>query len=142
MYNGRCYRYRAIKNFHCSSQKLLYNYCTPYSLPRFEPGRQIRSFEELYDRRFNSGPSVTCVVFSRGLVPLHNACSYGHYEVTELLVRAGADVNATDLWAFTPLHEAASKARLEVRENYSIDFMLCFHHVVIKIRHLFLRPTA
>ncbi|GBP32657.1 Tankyrase [Eumeta japonica] len=49
-----------------------------------------------------------------GLVPLHNACSYGHYEVTELLVRAGADVNATDLWAFTPLHEAASKARLEV----------------------------
>ena len=22
-----------------------------------------------------------------GLVPLHNACSYGHYEVTELLLR-------------------------------------------------------
>lgn len=22
-----------------------------------------------------------------GLVPLHNACSYGHYEVAELLVR-------------------------------------------------------
>lgn len=24
---------------------------------------------------------------SRGLVPLHNACSYGHYEVANLLVK-------------------------------------------------------
>lgn len=24
-----------------------------------------------------------------GLVPLHNACSYGHYEVAELLVKKG-----------------------------------------------------
>lgn len=47
-----------------------------------------------------------------GLVPLHNACSYGHYEVTELLVKNGASVNAMDLWQFTPLHEAASKNRL------------------------------
>ena len=22
-----------------------------------------------------------------GLVPLHNACSYGHYDVTELLIK-------------------------------------------------------
>ena len=28
---------------------------------------------------------VCCV--SRGLVPLHNACSYGHFEVTELLLK-------------------------------------------------------
>ncbi|ELW66702.1 Tankyrase-2 [Tupaia chinensis] len=48
------------------------------------------------------------------LVPLHNACSYGHYEVTELLVKHGACVNAMDLWQFTPLHEAASKNRVEV----------------------------
>ena len=40
-----------------------------------------------------------------GLVPLHNACSYGHYEVTELLVKHGASVNVCDLWRFTPLHE-------------------------------------
>lgn len=52
-------------------------------------------------------------VFS-GLVPLHNACSYGHFEVTEMLIKHGADVNANDLWAFTPLHEAASKSRVEV----------------------------
>ena len=33
-----------------------------------------------------------------GLVPLHNACSYGHFEVTELLIRHGANVGAMDLW--------------------------------------------
>ena len=52
--------------------------------------------------------------FCRGLVPLHNACSYGHFEVTEMLLKAGANVNAMDLWQFTPLHEAASKSRIEV----------------------------
>lgn len=40
-----------------------------------------------------------------GLVPIHNACSYGHYEVTELLIKYGANVNIADLWKFTPLHE-------------------------------------
>ncbi|CAH1642139.1 unnamed protein product [Spodoptera littoralis] len=49
-----------------------------------------------------------------GLVPLHNACSYGHYELTELLVSAGAGVNAADLWRFTPLHEAAAKGKADI----------------------------
>jgi len=49
-----------------------------------------------------------------GLVPLHNACSYGHYEVTELLVKHGATVNVSDLWKFTPLHEAAAKGKYEI----------------------------
>ena len=49
-----------------------------------------------------------------GLVPLHNACSYGHYEVTELLVKHGASVNVSDLWKFTPLHEAAAKGKYEI----------------------------
>jgi tankyrase len=47
-------------------------------------------------------------------VPLHNACSYGHYEVAELLVRHGASVNVADLWKFTPLHEAAAKGKYEI----------------------------
>ena len=51
---------------------------------------------------------------NRGLVPLHNACSYGHYEVTELLVRHGASVNVADLWKFTPLHEAAAKGKYDI----------------------------
>ena len=54
-----------------------------------------------------------------GLVPLHNACSYGHREVTEALLGYGANVNALDLWQFTPLHEAASKARLDLHLHTS-----------------------
>lgn len=52
-----------------------------------------------------------------GLIPLHNACSYGHLDVCELLISAGygsAQVHAADLWQYTPLHEAASKSRAEV----------------------------
>lgn len=52
--------------------------------------------------------------FSRGLVPLHNACSYGHYEVAELLVIHGAVINVADLWKFTPLHEAAAKGKYDI----------------------------
>ena len=51
---------------------------------------------------------------SLSTVPLHNSCSYGHLEVSELLIKAGAEVNAADLWQYTPLHEAAAKSRLEV----------------------------
>lgn len=47
-------------------------------------------------------------------MPLHNACSYGHYEVTELLLLHGACVNVADLWKFTPLHEAAAKGKYEI----------------------------
>ena len=49
-----------------------------------------------------------------GLVPLHNACSYGHYEVALLLVKHGANVNVTDLWKFSPLHEAAAKGKYDI----------------------------
>ena len=31
-----------------------------------------------------------------------------------MLIKHGANVNAMDLWQFTPLHEAASKSRNEV----------------------------
>lgn len=51
---------------------------------------------------------------SSGLVPLHNACSYGHYEVVELLLKYNANVNAVDLWKFTPIHEAAAKGKYEI----------------------------
>lgn len=50
----------------------------------------------------------------RGLVPLHNACSYGHFEVTDMLIKHGANVNVSDLWKFTPLHEAAAKGKYEI----------------------------
>ena len=33
---------------------------------------------------------LSLLLFS-GLVPLHNACSYGHYEVTQLLIEVSFD---------------------------------------------------
>lgn len=35
----------------------------------------------------NVGVFPLCSLLLSGLVPLHNACSYGHYEVTELLLK-------------------------------------------------------
>lgn len=41
----------------------------------------------------NEKSSAFFVFFSRGLVPLHNACSYGHYEVTELLLKVQTHIH-------------------------------------------------
>lgn len=49
-----------------------------------------------------------------GLIPLHNACSFGHAEVVQLLLKHGADPNARDNWHYTPLHEAAIKGKIDV----------------------------
>ena len=35
---------------------------------------------------------INCVFVHSGLVPLHNACSYGHYEVVELLVKVSVHI--------------------------------------------------
>lgn len=35
-------------------------------------------------------------------------------EVAELLIKSKANVNATDLWKFTPLMEAAAKGKIEI----------------------------
>ena len=53
---------------------------------------------------------------------MHNACSYGHYEVTELLVKHGASVNVCDLWRFTPLHEGSAKGKYEIGKRDKIVF--------------------
>ncbi len=49
-----------------------------------------------------------------GLIPLHNACSFGHTEVVRHLLVHGANPNALDNWNFTPLHEAAIKGKADV----------------------------
>ena len=51
---------------------------------------------------------------SGGLFPLHNACSFGHVEVVSTLLQHKANPSARDSWNFTPLHEAASKGRVDV----------------------------
>ena len=47
---------------------------------------------------------------------MHYAVYKGHKEITELLVTAGAEVNAKDGEGLTPLHQAARYNRLESAE--------------------------
>lgn len=49
-----------------------------------------------------------------GLIPLHNAASYGHLDLAALLIKYNTAVNATDNWDYTPLHEAAQKGRTQL----------------------------
>ena len=49
-----------------------------------------------------------------GLIPLHNASSYGHVDIAQLLIKYNASVNAVDKWGFTPLHEASQKGRTQL----------------------------
>ncbi len=65
-----------------------------------------------------------------GLIPLHNAASYGHMDMADLLIQGGANINACDRWKFTPLHEAAQKGRLQVRvgkDSMSFCFFLSIY---------------
>lgn len=49
-----------------------------------------------------------------GLEPIHNASSFGHCDVIELLLERGANVNAVDRWEWTPLHESCTRGKLDV----------------------------
>lgn len=54
--------------------------------------------------------------FLIGLIPLHNAASYGHLDVAALLIKYNTNVNATDKWGFTPLHEGQYYKSNEILE--------------------------
>ena len=41
---------------------------------------------------------IYLMYFFSGLVPLHNACSYGHYDVTELLIKVIEEYFCSNLW--------------------------------------------
>lgn len=56
---------------------------------------------------------MLCIVCA-GWSPLHEACNHGWLEVAELLLRAGADVNARGLDDDTPLHDAAINGHSKV----------------------------
>lgn len=59
-----------------------------------------------------------------GLIPLHNASSYGHLDIAALLIKYNTVVNATDKWGFTPLHEAAQKGRTQLSALLVGNFFL------------------
>lgn len=49
-----------------------------------------------------------------GKTGLHIASTHGHYQMVEVLLGQGAEINATDRNGWTPLHCAAKAGRLEV----------------------------
>nr|XP_043896034.1 oxysterol-binding protein-related protein 1-like isoform X2 [Solea senegalensis] len=51
---------------------------------------------------------------SSGWTPLHMACYFGHRDVVEELLKAGADVNVQNSMGDTPLHKAAYTGRKEI----------------------------
>ncbi|MGE5457502.1 MAG: ankyrin repeat domain-containing protein [Methanococcaceae archaeon] len=48
------------------------------------------------------------------VAPIHSACSISNYEITELLLKNGANVDARQLHDYTPLHSAAHNGRIEI----------------------------
>ena len=64
-------------------------------------------------------PSLMSVRDSDGSTPLHCACWKGHEAVVDVLLQAGADVNAENAnehWGTTPLHAAAHANQKKVAE--------------------------
>jgi len=52
-----------------------------------------------------------------GRTPLHRAARHGHVEIVKMLLHAGADVNAGDLYKRRPLLYAAMAGHLKVAEE-------------------------
>lgn len=75
-------------------RKLIYKFGTFWT--RFED-------ERLIDFLIENGAQVNHA-FKSGLTPLHLAVSYGRVKVVESLLRAGANIHATDNDFNTPLH--------------------------------------
>lgn len=48
------------------------------------------------------------------VAPIHSACSGSNYEIAELLIHRGANVNARQLQGYTPLHTAAHNGNTEL----------------------------
>uniref|UniRef100_A0A3Q3K2P1 Oxysterol-binding protein n=1 Tax=Monopterus albus TaxID=43700 RepID=A0A3Q3K2P1_MONAL len=61
----------------------------------------------------NSSLNINCRC-NPGWTPLHLACHFGHTDVVEELLKAGADVNLQNNMGDTPLHRASYTGRKEI----------------------------
>lgn len=48
------------------------------------------------------------------VAPIHSACSISNYEIAELLIKNGANVNARQQQGYTPLHSTAHNGKAEL----------------------------
>jgi uncharacterized protein len=53
--------------------------------------------------------------------PLHSAVAAHHMQISEMLLEAGANVNAVQQDGYTPLHVAAANGQIEM-----VQLLLCF----------------
>jgi ankyrin repeat protein len=54
-----------------------------------------------------------CAGIFKGRSPLHDAAEYGHLEIMDCLIKAGANVNVHDSDGATPLFRAVAKGKTE-----------------------------
>jgi len=50
------------------------------------------------------------------VAPIHSSCAISNFEITELLIRHGADVNVCQVGNVTPLHETAHNGQTKLSE--------------------------
>lgn len=48
------------------------------------------------------------------VAPIHSACAISNYDITDLLIKHGADVNAKQMQGVTPLHSAAHNGQTKL----------------------------
>ncbi|TRX00805.1 ankyrin repeat domain-containing protein [Flavobacterium gawalongense] len=48
------------------------------------------------------------------VAPIHSACAISHFDIAELLIKHGADVNARQMQDVTPLHSAAHNGQTKI----------------------------
>jgi len=48
------------------------------------------------------------------VAPIHSACAVSNYDITEILIKNGADVNARQMEGVTPLHSAAHNGQTKL----------------------------
>ncbi|TWW66516.1 Tankyrase-1 [Takifugu flavidus] len=63
---------------------------------------------------FKPGSQTSCEASPLSKLSLLPLCPDQHVDIAALLIKYNTCVNATDKWAFTPLHEAAQKGRTQL----------------------------
>jgi len=90
---------------------------TPLHLAaRCRPNVKDEICAEIVEKLLAKGANVNSKNPQQGRTPLHIAATRGRCKAAELLVAAGADVNAQDNLGSTPLGNAKQRGRMEVAE--------------------------